>query len=79
MKKRGLWHKGPPPSLGWWPASYYRSMHDIRWWNGRYWSKPCGISDTAEEAAEYALLAAVYSFDVEWTQRPKDWPARSLT
>jgi hypothetical protein len=79
LRTRGLWKKGPPPSIGWWPASYYRSHHDIRWWNGRYWSKPLSWVCTAEEAAEGAMLPAVYSFDVEWTQRPKDWPERSRT
>lgn len=72
--KRGRWRKGAPPSVGWWPASYYRVPHDIRWWNGRFWSKPANAFHTAEQAAAIAVQAAAYSFDVEWTDRPRDWP-----
>jgi len=78
-KTRGKWRKGPPPSCGWWPASYYRSRHDIRWWNGRYWSKPAYPDYHCGQAEWYAAQPAVYSFDVEWTTRPKDWPEWSMT
>jgi hypothetical protein len=74
------WHKGPPPSIGWWPASWSRSPKILRWWDGKQWSMAVddGMdAQTAEECAEVAC--SVYPHEIEWTDRPADWPARSRT
>jgi hypothetical protein len=73
------WHKGPPPSVGWWPASCIRIPGKVRWWNGEWWSAPCYPTDTAEDAAEFAMMRSKLSDRVEWTKRPKSWPDRSRT
>lgn len=33
-----IWHKGPPPHVGWWNASIYADDTAWRWWNGKHWS-----------------------------------------
>ena len=72
------WHKGPPPSIGWWPASTRRNPDFLRWWNGKWWSYAAHIRMTAKEAAITAK-AKTSSDDIEWTERPASWPERSKT
>ena len=72
------WHKGPPPSIGWWPASRRRNKNNLRWWNGRAWSQTAHISWTASEAAESAEVETFFD-DIEWTEWPAWWPERSKT
>lgn len=73
------WHKGPPPSVGWWPASTQRDPAILRWWNGSLWSGPVHDSNSAEEAGALGKLRDLYQSDIEWTDRPESWPARSKT
>lgn len=73
------WHKGPPPSIGWWPASMYRDMSDLRWWNGRWWSIPANEEDPPQWAAFYAKFKALDQDLIKWTDRPDSWPQRSKT
>ena len=72
------WHKGPPPSIGWWPASYYRNPDILRWWNGKVWSSATHIKMTAEDAAKLAEVE-IFADDIEWTERPASWPERART
>jgi hypothetical protein len=55
------WHKGPPPSIGWWPAGIFRDATILRWWNGKSWSTGAHVVYTAEEAAETAAVEATMS------------------
>lgn len=74
------WHKGPPPSIGWWPASYWRDPRFLRWWDGKCWSLACTRYDSAEKAAEKAGYESFMDKDnIEWTDRPASWPERSRT
>jgi hypothetical protein len=73
------WHRGPPPSIGWWPASVRKNVGIFRWWNGRIWSSPTGADFTTAEALAQALHPSKDNRDVLWRARPSDWPARSLT
>lgn len=34
------WFSGPPPAVGWWPASTQGFLDFYRWWDGRIWSQP---------------------------------------
>jgi len=72
------WHKGPPPSIGWWPASTRRDPYALRWWNGEWWSIPARPHMTAEQAAVIAERKT-WQGDIEWTERPASWPERSRT
>lgn len=67
MTKRN-WHKGAPPSIGWWAASINRNPMSIRWWDGRRWSTSVLPSATAKEAA---IAAAIPTGNdgIEWCQR----------
>jgi hypothetical protein len=73
------WRKGPPPSIGWWPASYCRGANVLRWWNGAWWSLAAYSKMTAEQAAEQATVKSDFHDAVEWTDRPAWWPERSKT
>ena len=75
------WHKGPPPSIGWWPASVVRDANVLRWWNGEYWS-----AAAEEKSSQWGVYIAASNrenlsvqTDIEWTDRPEWWPARSKT
>jgi hypothetical protein len=73
------WHSGPPPSVGWWPASMVRDEDVFRWWNGLHWSAPAQSSHTAEYAAAQARVKSHWEPGIEWQHRPASWPARSRT
>jgi hypothetical protein len=73
------WFKGPPPSIGWWPASRLRLSDTLRWWNGKKWSLPAYEKYTAKEAGKRARLPSFCGTDIEWTNRPASWPERSKT
>ena len=79
MKKQ-VWKSGPPPSVGWWPASCFNDVSVIRWWNGRYWSADAYRHMSAYVAAERAEIRSVSpNNEIEWRDRPKSWLARSKT
>jgi hypothetical protein len=61
-----VWHKGPPPHVGWWNSSQYHSESVWRWWNGEYWSDPVGDHYSIELAAKKAAIQTTYK-DVRWT------------
>jgi hypothetical protein len=74
------WHKGPPPSIGWWPASSCMAKDALRWWDGMYWSCVAFIDDSDEEAARYAGRRSRYQTrQIKWRNRPASWPERSRT
>jgi hypothetical protein len=63
------WHKGAPPSIGWWPASISKISVYIRWWDGEKWSLPAYQDWTAIEAADVASLKMTNQKDICWTER----------
>lgn len=73
------WRKGPPPSIGWWPASATRCALHFRWWDGSCWSVLSYSFDSATTAAFWAARRSSLQSDIEWTDRPADWPERSRT
>jgi hypothetical protein len=73
------WFSGPPPSVGWWPASYSKYSRIYRWWDGRVWSAPARWSQTASFAQQQAGVRGLMQDRIRWTRRPKSWPARSKT
>lgn len=74
------WHSGPPPSIGWWPASMRKRPHTYRWWDGRRWSFAAYCYDSKDDAA---MSASIYTPEraeqICWQTRPSDWPERSRT
>jgi hypothetical protein len=73
------WRKGPPPSIGWWPASVCKEPGCVRWWNGKHWSLAAWADTYVAVAASSARRRAPNQIDIEWTDRPAWWPARSKT
>jgi hypothetical protein len=73
------WHKGPPPSIGWWPASTCRDPESLRWWDGKGWSHPADITFNAQQAGAAARKKEKYLEYIEWTDRPASWLERSRT
>ena len=68
MKKR-KWHKGPPPSIGWWPASMDKNPEVIRWWDGTHWSAAVFPEFPASKAAYWAKVKVGAPVWLEWTDR----------
>lgn len=81
MSARCVWRDGPPPSVGWWPASITRSDNELRWWNGLFWSVGVANASTTPSrlAARTAARPSQKNNQVEWTDRPTDWPKESYT
>ena len=73
------WNNGPPPSCGWWPASFSKDPNALRWWNGKYWSWSAEESNSADTAAFFAGKEVDSYTNIQWQHRPKSWPARSFT
>jgi hypothetical protein len=75
------WNKGPPPSLGWWPASVARDSAAIRWWDGQCWSVLARPNYSAKLAAAQAKIKYPEGHQhlIKWSDRPASWPARSRT
>jgi hypothetical protein len=74
------WHKGPPPSIGWWPASSCRDKECLRWWDGKHWGGPCYKGEprwSIEREASHKVVR--FTDEIEWTERPASWPERSKT
>jgi hypothetical protein len=72
------WHSGPPPSVGWWPASRFRDDAWMRWWDGERWSFAAHLSFSAKQAEDKASMSADFT-GINWTDRPASWPERSRT
>ncbi len=66
------WNSGPPPGIGWWPASVNRWEDMIRWWDGKVWSEAITSTYTSEEAGAAASKIGEQR-GIEWTERPKSW------
>ena len=76
------WHSGPPPSLGWWPCSFRGrgGFNYLRWWDGQRWSWAARPTDSAADAAQTAREPSYYTTsEIQWSDRPADWPERSKT
>jgi hypothetical protein len=79
MSKQLKWHSGPPPSIGWWPASVNQDISILRWWDGVRWSRATWHFYDAYQAASVAKHKAPMQKYIEWTHRPASWPKRSRT
>jgi hypothetical protein len=79
-KMTNIWKKGPPPSIGWWPTRHYeKTSADYRWWDGEVWSWAAFAHEPADKAAKWASKKETMHVEIEWADRPKDWPKRSFT
>ena len=72
------WNSGPPPSLGWWPASAFKTEGLYRWWNGQRWSIAAEYGDSIKQVRDAAASTTGLT-GIFWQARPKSWPAGSFT
>jgi hypothetical protein len=81
MGRKAQWHDGPPPSLGWWPASVSQNEGYYRWWDGNQWSFAAVPGASRQKVIQSASIKADNwsQKTIRWTRRPKGWPARSKT
>ena len=68
--KATKWRSGPPPSIGWWPASTSRWASVLRWWDGQRWSRGAH----SHNGKDVAMAVAMKPPDVDpslikWTDR----------
>jgi hypothetical protein len=63
------WRWGPPPSIGWWPASVSRAPQWLRWWDGKKWSRAAHCSDGDHKAGLIVAQGKSEQRVVEWTDR----------
>lgn len=64
--EKRVWHKGPPPHVGWWNASATKAHDAWRWWDGKQWS----IFAYSQELSGTAALSASQpspESGIEWT------------
>ncbi len=66
-----VWHKGPPPHVGWWNASVIRVEENWRWWEAGEWSNPAYFDEPPEVAADIATHVSPEQSAIEWTDY---WP-----
>jgi len=64
-----VWHSGPPPSVGWWPASFWADSKSLRWWDGEVWSVSTEPTATSKEAGEKARQKTKGQFMIRWAKR----------
>jgi hypothetical protein len=65
-KSKRVWHKGPPPHVGWWNASFYSLDEVWRWWDGEKWSIPSETNINAGYAARQASIASSSQREIKW-------------
>jgi len=63
-----VWHYGPPPHVGWWPASFSKRTDRLRWWNGRNWSEWVSSEDNQLAAGYFGCRESFANTDeIQWT------------
>ena len=45
------WFSGPPPSIGWYPASISQNWELLRYWDGSVWSWAVNYQASPQEVA----------------------------
>lgn len=63
------WHSGPPPSIGWWPASVDRDHTALRYWNGGWWSDVARAGWSLRNVIAASRFAYPAQFKIEWSAR----------
>lgn len=65
------WFSGPPPAVGWWPASAFFDVDLYRWWDGQKWSIAATRLKNHHFAASISRHAAVLD-DIRWRRWSAD-------
>jgi len=67
--KKTVWHIGPPPEIGWWPASGYDDINSLRFYDGRLWSEAIYEDDPLSMVEFLGNLPARNQEEIKWTER----------
>jgi hypothetical protein len=64
-----VWHRGPPPHIGWWNASRTKNNKSWRWWDGEQWSLSVYDDQSLAVALDCAKYVTFFHVrdQVEWT------------
>ena len=62
-----VWHKGPPPHVGWWNAGVMEVEDFWRWWDGRVWSAVVEEHYLSDLVHSLALRPASSQQGIRWT------------
>lgn len=68
------WKSGPPPSVGWWPASVSNDPQCLRYWDGKAWSDAAFPTMRKTNPAVKAIRKDLRLRDIRWA--PKWWPEK---
>lgn len=74
-KDNRVWHKGPPPHIGWWNVSNGHTETLWRWWDGEYWSIVVRESDRLSTVAHCGSIANQLPGDLMWSDY---WPENAV-
>lgn len=66
-----VWHKGPPPFVGWWNACEYNLGSTWRWWDGKAWSVALGANCQTEDTLAGLAKVRTTATRVRWNDY---WP-----
>jgi hypothetical protein len=69
LPKKPVWRKGPPPEIGWWPASINRNPKMLRWWDGVEWGLAAEPTNRESYAAALAKKRPAAQGAIRWTDR----------
>lgn len=70
-KRQVTWRKGPPPLIGWWPASLCGNPLALRYWDGSIWSFAALHTANATTGAQMAKVKTTpqCTANIEWCDR----------
>ena len=63
------WCSGPPPDVGWWPASRIGDAVALRFWNGHHWSEVAKPNYDKLDAAYFAKQKSSEQQEIRWAPR----------
>ena len=74
-RPRIYWYKGPPPAIGWWPASQGSDIHSIRYWDGEFWGWYVKDTESIPPSTAWTHQAPNQAA-IRWTLRTnhQNWP-----
>lgn len=69
LPKNPVWRSGPPPSIGWWPASAGKWLTILRWWDGIKWSEFVSVFEPEKNVKNAAEKPSRIEFGITWTDQ----------
>lgn len=70
MDTERIWHKGPPPHIGWWMTKRPETtLVAWRWWAGSGWSVFCNENESPKSAGDWVEWSSCSytAREIEWT------------